>query len=30
MADQAKGGQDNFLDRARGFPLGMPAVMSAP
>src|SRR5262245_10315103 len=29
MADQAKGGQGNFIDHARCIPGGMPAVMSA-
>ena len=30
MADQAKGGQGNFLDHARCFPGGMPTMMSGP
>jgi hypothetical protein len=29
MADQAKGGQGNFIDHARCIPGGMPAIMSA-
>src|SRR6202051_3238008 len=29
MADQAKGGQGNFIDHARCIPGGMPAMMSA-
>src|SRR6202047_1871948 len=29
MADQAKGGQGNFIDHARCIPGGMPATMSA-
>jgi hypothetical protein len=28
MADQAKGGQGNFIDHARCIPGGMPAMMS--
>jgi hypothetical protein len=30
MADQAKGGQGNFLDHARCIPGGMPSMMSVP
>ena len=30
MADQAKGGQGNFLDHARCLPGGMPSMMSVP
>jgi hypothetical protein len=30
MADQAKGGQGNFLDHAKCVPGGMPSMMSAP
>jgi hypothetical protein len=30
MADQAKGGQGNFLDHARCIPGGMPSMMSLP
>jgi hypothetical protein len=30
MADQAQGGQGNFIDHARCFPFGMPAMMSTP
>jgi len=30
MADQAKGGQGNFLDHARCIPGGMPSMMSTP
>ena len=30
MADQAKGGQGNFIDHAKCIPGGMPSMMSAP
>lgn len=30
MADQAEGGQGNFLDHAKCYPGGMPSMMSAP
>jgi hypothetical protein len=30
MADQAEGGQGNFIDHAKCIPGGMPSMMSAP